>query len=163
MISYLMDPLFKIDLYLRWTLNLTPTCISGDYIWVKVLCIFALRDFLFHLSLFIYSPLTITCWQANFIYTELTLKQFYYCSKILKNNSHENMIYSALIWARNLIPIHVGQTCPGVSFMCTSLFPHTTCSTIKTAPKLVDFCVCKSYFKNVVNSGTTSLCGQLLN
>ena len=34
-------------------------------------------------------------------------------------------------------------------FMFPSLLPHTTRSTIETAPKLVDFCVCKSYFKNV--------------
>ena len=47
--------------------------------------------------------------------------------------------------------------------MFPSLLPHTTRSTIETAPKLVDFCVCKSYFKNVVNSGATSLCGQILN
>ena len=43
------------------------------------------------------------------------------------------------------------------------LLSQTTRSTLETAPKLVDFCVCKSYFKNVVNSGATSLCGQPLN
>ena len=47
--------------------------------------------------------------------------------------------------------------------MFPSLLPHTTRSTLKTAPKLLDFCVCKSYFKNVVNSGATSLCGHQLN
>ena len=72
-------------------------------------------------------------------------------------------IFSALRWARNLNPICVTQNCPWASFMFPSLLPQTTRSTPKTAPKLVDFCVCKSYFKNVVNSGATSLCGQLLN
>ena len=47
--------------------------------------------------------------------------------------------------------------------MFPSLLPHTTRSTLKTAPKLVNFCACKSYFKNVVYSGATSLCGQILN
>ena len=47
--------------------------------------------------------------------------------------------------------------------MFPSLLPHTTRSTIETAPKLVNFCACKSYFKNVVYSGATSLCGQILN
>ena len=47
--------------------------------------------------------------------------------------------------------------------MFPSLLPHTTRSTLKTAPKLVNFCACKSYFKNVVYSGATSLCGHQLN
>ena len=55
------------------------------------------------------------------------------------------------------------HTCPWASFMFPSLLPQTTRSTLETAPKLVNFCVCKSYFKNVVNSGATSLCGQILN
>ena len=47
--------------------------------------------------------------------------------------------------------------------MFPSLLSQTTRSTLETAPKLVDFCVCKSYYKNVVNSGATSFCGQILN
>ena len=67
------------------------------------------------------------------------------------------------MWARNLSPICVSQNCPWASFMFPSLLPHTTRSTIETAPKLVNFCACKSYFKNVVYSGATSLCGHILN
>ena len=47
--------------------------------------------------------------------------------------------------------------------MFSSLLPHTTCATVETASKLVDFCVCKSYLKNVVYSGATSLCGHQVN
>merc|ERR1712237_91862 len=41
-------------------------------------------------------------------------------------------------------PQHSGevQTCPSASFMFPSHLPHTTRSTIKTSPKLVNFCVC---------------------
>ena len=43
------------------------------------------------------------------------------------------------------------------------LIKYSLINMLKRAPNLVDFSVCKSYFKNVVNSGATSLCGQILN
>ena len=65
-----------------------------------------------------------------------------------KNTLHGNAIFSGLTYAGNLIPIRVGQACPWASFMFPSLLPHITRSTIETAPKLANFCVGKSYWRN---------------
>ena len=37
---------------------------------------------------------------------------------------------------------------PWLWYKFPSLLPHTTRSTVETAPKLVNFCVCKTYLKN---------------
>ena len=55
-----------------------------------------------------------------------------------KNTSHGNAIFSGLTYASNLIPICVKQACPGVQYLCSSIWTQSSRSYCKSAPKLVE-------------------------